>query len=227
MRVAAIWRSIRNMKATRAALLAAAIALAPPAIAAEPDDAEPSCRQLLPANPALRLGRVTGRGPVALLRDVPGCPGPAAACRSGLSVRSGATVLLGASRRDYICASRTGWIPAARVTARPADPTPPLAAWVGRWRLYDDKIVLRQHGDAIEAAGEAYWPAKNIMPANEGAFDGTAKPSENRLHFSDDQGCVLDMALVGPFLVVADNHGCGGHNVSFTGVFIRRGPTDH
>jgi hypothetical protein len=31
------------------------------------------------------------------------------------------------------------------------------------------------------------------------------------------------MTLAGPFLVVADNQGCGGLNVSFTGIFTRRG----
>jgi hypothetical protein len=35
--------------------------------------------------------------------------------------------------------------------------------------------------------------------------------------------CEVDVALAGSFLVVADNHGCGGHNVSFTGIYTRRG----
>jgi hypothetical protein len=62
------------------------------------------------------------------------------------------------------------------------------------------------------------------MPANEGVFAGTAKPAGNRLHFGDGaQGCEIDMALAGSFLVVADNHECGGHNVSFTGIYTRRG----
>ena len=212
-----------------ALLVAIAAALVLPVLAVGADDSEPRCRQLLPDDPDLRLGRVIGRGPVALLLDVPGCPAPAAACRGGGSVRPGDTLLLGASQRNYTCAFHAGsggagWIPEDRVAVRPDDPTPPPAAWAGTWRLYDDTIVLRQRVDGIEATGEAYWPAKTIMPANEGAFDGAAKPAGNRLHFADDrQGCVVDMALVGPFLVVADNRGCGGHNVSFTGVFARRG----
>ena len=84
--------------------------------------------------------------------------------------------------------------------------------------------MLKQEGDGLEAEGEAYWPSKSTPPANEGAFAGTAKPSGNRLHYGDEaQGCEVDMALAGSFLIVADNHGCGGHNVSFTGVFTRRG----
>ena len=138
-------------------------------------------------------------------------------------------MLLGRSRADYVCAfdartGSTGWLPERRVAAHPLDPAPPLAAWLGTWRYYDDKIVLKRAGDILDAEGEAYWPGKNVMPANEGAFAGTAKPAGNRLHFGDGaQGCEVDMALAGSFLVVADNHGCGGHNVSFTGIYTRRG----
>ena len=83
--------------------------------------------------------------------------------------------------------------------------------------------MLKRAGDILDAEGEAYWPGKNVMPANEGAFAGNAKPAGNRLHFGDEpQGCTVDMALAGSFLVVADNHGCGGHNVSFTGIYTRR-----
>ena len=100
----------------------------------------------------------------------------------------------------------------------------PFRHWLGTWRHYDDKIVLKHAGDILNAEGEAYWPGKNVMPANEGALAGTAKPAGNRLHFGGGaQGCEVDMALAGSFLVVADNHGCGGHNVSFTGIYTRRG----
>jgi len=35
--------------------------------------------------------------------------------------------------------------------------------------------------------------------------------------------CEVDMAPAESFWVVADNQGCGGHNVSFTGIYTRRG----
>jgi hypothetical protein len=216
---------------TAAVLLCTVVAsaAAPPALAAETTEPNAPCNELRPDEPNLRLGRVTGGGPVAFLSDGPGCPGPAAACRTKFSARLGQTVLLGRSRSGYVCAfdagrDLTGWLPQQRVAAQPIDPAPPLAAWVGTWRLYDNSIVLKQAGESLEAEGEAYWPSKSKMPANEGAFDGTAKPSGNRLHFGDDrQGCEVDLALAGPFLLVADNQGCGGHNVSFTGIFSRRG----
>jgi len=209
-------------------LFATAMTAAPAAFAADAADAELPCNQLLPDDANLRLGHVTGAGPVVFLSDGANCPGSAAACRTKFSARPGQTLLLGKSRPDYVCAfdsrtDMTGWIPQQRVAARSVDPAPPLAAWVGTWRLYDNSIVLKQAGESLAAEGEAYWPSKSKMPANEGAFDGTAKPSGNRLHFGDDQqGCDVDLALAGPFLVVADNQGCGGLNVSFTGIFSRR-----
>ena len=217
------------MNAKAALLCAGVIAAAPPAFAADGAGPEMPCHQILPGDADLRLGKVIGAGPVAFVNDGPNCPGPAVACRSKLAARPGANLLLGRSRADYLCAfdahtDSTGWLPQQRVAAHPIDPTPPLSAWIGTWRRYDDEIVLKQAGDSIEAAGEAYWPGKNIMPANEGGLSGTARPSGNRLHFGDEaQGCEVDMALAGPFLVVSDNRECGGHNVSFTGIFTRRG----
>jgi hypothetical protein len=218
-----------NVKA-KAALLCAAVMVAPPsAFSAETAGPDAPCNQLLPSDSDLRLGQVIGSGRIGLLSDGPNCPGPAAACRSGFSAAPGATLLLGKGRPPYVCAfeARTGmmgWVADQRLAARPVDPTPPLAAWIGTWRLYDNRIVLKQAGESVEADGDAYWPGKNIMPANEGSFAGTARPSGNRLHFGgdDQQGCQVDMTLAGPFLVVADNTGCGGHNVSFTGIFTRR-----
>jgi len=79
-------------------------------------------------------------------------------------------------------------------------------------------------GDRLTANGEAYWPGKSIMPANEGEFSGTAAPSGRRLHFAADapDPCVVDLTLAGEFLFANDNRMCGGHNVAFSGIFIRR-----
>ncbi|MBV9587443.1 MAG: hypothetical protein JO213_21410 [Alphaproteobacteria bacterium] len=210
-------------------LFATALIAAVPARAADTAATEPPCNDPRPDDADLRLGHVTGASRVAFLSEGPNCPGPAAACRSKFFAAPGEAVLLGASRPGYVCATGAGtggWLPQDRVAAQPIDPAPPLAAWAGTWRLYDNEVVLTPAGDGIKAGGEAYWPAKNVMPANEGAFDGTAKPSGNRLHLQDDSGaCTVELALAEPFLVVADNRECGGHNVSFTGIYTRRSGT--
>src|SRR5262249_3379643 len=117
----------------------------------------------------------------------------------------------GASRPGYVCAwyasgleARAGWIPQRRIApaALLVDLAPPLAAWVGTWQQYDNKIVLTPVGDRLSASGEAYWPSKSIMPANEGEFSGTAAPSGRRLHFATDapDPCLVDLTLAGEFL---------------------------
>jgi hypothetical protein len=116
-----------------------------------------------------------------------------------------------------------GWLPVGRVqpAMRPVDPAPALSAWLGEWRQGDDTIALSAEGDRIAAEGDAYWPGKTIMPANEGSFAGTAAPSGNRLRIVA-QDCEVEMILAGRFLVVTDNQMCGGHNVSFYGIYSRR-----
>jgi hypothetical protein len=149
------------------------------------------------------------------------------------AIARGQALLLGASRPGYVCAlfasgleARAGWVPQGLVASAvlPVDPAPPLAAWVGTWRQYDNKVVLTRVGDRLSANGEAYWPGKSIMPANEGGFSGTAGPSGRRLHFAGDGAdpCLVDLTLAGEFLFVEDNRMCGGHNAVFSGVFIRR-----
>ena len=84
----------------------------------------------------------------------------------------------------------------------------------------DNKIVLTRVGDRLSANGEAYWPSKSIMPADEGAFSGTAAPSGRRLHFAADP-CLVDLTLAGEFRFADDNRMCG-HDAAFSGIFIRR-----
>jgi hypothetical protein len=193
-----------------------------PAIAAGATDVGVACdeRSFAPDAATPRAGRAVGTGRIRVLGGTaPIVPGQA--------------LLLGASRPGYVCAlfangleATAGWIPQGRVApaALSVDPAPPLAAWVGTWRQHDNKIVLTRVGDRLTATGEAYWPGKSIMPANEGEFSGVAAPSGRRLHFAADapDPCVVGLTLAGEFLFVDDNRMCGGHNVAFSGIFIRR-----
>jgi hypothetical protein len=210
----------------------ALIAATTPVIAADAGDEGSRCieRNFAASGAELRLGRAAGAGRTRLLGDGAGCPGPGAACRGSAFAEPGQVLLLGDSRPGYVCAfaagrmpGNVGWIPVARLqpATQPIDPTPPLASWLGSWRQGDDTIALAAEGDRISAEGEAYWPARNIMPANEGAFAGAATPSGNRLRIVSHD-CEVEMLLAGPFLVVTDNQMCGGHNVSFLGIYIRK-----
>jgi hypothetical protein len=177
-------------------------------------------RSFAPDNAALRVGQAIGTGRIRIFGGT-------------AAIVPGQALLLGASRPGYVCAlfasgveAPAGWVSQGLVASAvlPVDQAPPLAAWVGTWRQYDNKIVMTRNGDRLTANGEAYWPGKSIMPANEGGFSGTASPSGHRLHFAGDgpDPCLVDLTLVGEFLFVEDNRMCGGHNAVFSSVFIRR-----
>ena len=221
------------MRSWRCCVNSAVIAIAPltaillttaavPAVAAGAKDDGGACdeRYFAPGDAILRVGQAIGTGRIRVL----GAKAP---------IAPGQALLLGASRPGYVCAlfasgleARAGWVPLGRVATatQSVDPAPPLAAWVGTWRQYDNKVVLTRIGDRLSANGEAYWPGKSIMPANEGEFSGTAAPSGRRLHFATDapDPCLVDLTLAGGFLFADDNRMCGGHNVAFTGIFIHR-----
>src|SRR5215469_15581382 len=139
--------SKRGMLSTTVAPLAAILVIiaAVPAIAAEPKNDGGACdeRSFAPDDATLRVSRATGIGRIRVLGGTaPIVPGQA--------------LLLGASRPGYVCAlfasgleARAGWVPQRRIApaALSVDPAPPLAAWVGTWRQYDNKIVLIRVGD--------------------------------------------------------------------------------
>ena len=165
-------------------------------------------RSFAPEDATLRIGQAIGADRSRVLGGT-------------VRIVPGQALLLSASRPGYVCAlfasgleARAGWIPRGRVAPAvlSVDPAPPLAAWVGTWRQYDNKIILTRDGDRLSADGEAYWPGKSIMPANEGKFSGTAAPSGRRLNFAGGgpDPCLVDLTLAGEFLFVDDNRMCGG-----------------
>jgi hypothetical protein len=59
-----------------------------------------------------------------------------------------------------------------------------------------------------------------------GELDHSAKPSLNKLKLGetddDEFACKVAMQLVGKFLIVSDNLNCGGANVTFSGVYLKK-----
>ena len=181
------------------------------------------------------LAKVVGAGKLRFHDDMNGCPRDDEACRRGNGyVLPGDVLLAGRRHAGYQCvfypdqsAGSAGWVPQDRLQLLPLDATPRWKAWVGRWRNGDNVIALTRKGDLLAASGEAYWPAANLSEeewpggSNSGAMGGEAKPVGRQVVFTDDgdDGCTVRVALVGKWLVVADNHRCGGMNVNFDGVY--------
>jgi hypothetical protein len=184
-----------------------------------------------PSATSIGLAKVVG-APKVFLKNCP--PGDAGCTEPGHApyVIPGDTVIVGARTGAAVCVAMpnrqgdsAGWVAAAQVQPLPTPPAPP-AAWVGHWtRFGGDSIDLTPKGGALVVSGAACWPACNASGRgrvpNVGDLDGKAAPVGNRLRIGSDDDCAAELWLVGSYLVVFDNMGCGGMNVTFTGVYQR------
>jgi hypothetical protein len=183
------------------------------------------------------LARVTGKksDKAFFFSDETGCPGKDS-CRTKAYVLPGDEVLVNQTAEGWVCAwyagkkyETVGWLKASQVELLPAPGKPALLDWIGTWRYYDAsgfiKIAAAEPGK-LEASGEAFWhggPSGEVV--HTGEMSGTAAPTGNRLILredpQDDDFCIVNLTLLGRYLIAADNQRCGGMNVSFTNVYTR------
>ena len=75
---------------------------------------------------------------------------------------------------------------------------------------------------ALAVEGQAFWRGLgDNIHTGEVSFE--AAPAGNVLTLKEDEDlCAVTIRLVGEHLVVSDNLKCGGHNVTFNGVYRRK-----
>lgn len=119
----------------------------------------------------------------------------------------------------------SGFLWSARLRALPS----PAPNWAGTWRFGDATIVIRP-GKArgmLQVRGETTWGGHDPERVRNGGvhlgdFLGEVRPRRDRLAYADARaGCRVRMRLLGPYLLVGDNGGCGGANVTFSGTYRR------
>lgn len=182
------------------------------------------------------IARATGAPRTYLRPDAPPCPNETAACLGRTYVLPGDTLLTGFTRGGYVCAfypgrrgGSAGFVRAEEVAVQPAT-HPAIDAWAGSWADGDDTITLRVRGAELAAKGDAYWPSAHPTLSerpygpNLGEMSGLAAPKGNTVVFADKDkdGCRVNLTLLPPYLLASDNMNCGGHNVSFTGIYRKR-----
>lgn len=133
-----------------------------------------------------------------------------------------------------------GYVPVTNLQPVPV-PTAKPGDWVGKWsRSAEADIEITALPDgALKVAGQASYgsadPGRVARGAiNVGEMEGERKPQGNLLAIGEDytdptkpwdetdrSECRARLQLIGRYLVVEDNVGCGGANVSFTGIYIR------
>ncbi|MCR0985065.1 hypothetical protein [Roseomonas populi] len=184
---------------------------------------------------------------------VRGCPNEGAACRARAYLTPGDVVLTGpshgASGGAYTCAGFVGARGAATIGCPPAAALLPLpeaeqapADWNGQWRAPEQDIVISPGSKgALVVKGDATWGMGDPERVRRGGVNigevaGEARPVNGVLAFSmgedgrtqayeagDEFTCRIRLWRRGPYLLARDNNGCGGHNVTFSGFYRRKG----
>jgi hypothetical protein len=176
-----------------------------------------------------------------------GCPSAEAACRLKAYLVPGDQVLIAAGSGNFRCATfrsvkgseTSGFLP-ARALTETSPATPALADWTGKWvREHEATLTISTKDDGLAVKGDASWGAGDPErvrrgSVNVGEIDGSGRPKGNLLALGEDYDgsvppsaterdeCRVRLRLFGRYLAVDDNGGCGGANVSFTGVYTRR-----
>lgn len=144
----------------------------------------------------------------------------------------------GAKRVKGTFTETAGYLPASVLKDVPVS-APKPEDWVGKWsRSAEAEITISAApGGKLKVAGEATFGALDPGRVRRGAvnmgeLEGERAPKGNMLAlgegydgskpFGDDRGeCRAKLRLFGRYLVVEDNGGCGGLNVSFAGIYVR------
>lgn len=204
----------------------------------------------VPVGAALGVARVGGRARLHFAMP-PGqgradCPGPSPACRAAAYLMPGDVVLtLPGPFKGYVCGwfvngkgiATSGWLasaPLQPVTLRPEDE----AGWIGTWKRIEASIrIARGKDGALAAEGEATFGAFDKArvargAVNMGDFSGRLRRTGDAAFVADDdvasfeaapkESCAVRMRRAGPYLLVEDNRACGGMNVSFSGLYVRK-----
>jgi hypothetical protein len=176
------------------------------------------------------------------------CPSAESACRLKAYVIPGDEVLVDATDAPFICTffkskggtETRGWLPRAAVQIVPPQPAP-ARQWEGKWRRdREARIVITSQQDDVQVSGDAIWGSHDPQRVKRGAIhvgelNGKGRPrgQELAIGYDPDQSafpsakdaapedCAAKLELYGRYLVVEDNRGCGGLNVSFTGIYVR------
>ena len=160
-----------------------------------------------------------------------GCPQKGIACRKAYVLPGQEVLVVGETGSDYLCAvfpnkdgDTQGWISRtalATLAAQPRQPQP-LQAWGGTWNLHEGNfITIKIVGEILAGYGLGLWHE------NDGEFSAKAKPQNDRVVFDDrtqSDDCKVSARLFGDYLLVSDNHHCGGLNVRFFGIYRRAKP---
>ncbi|GLS44290.1 hypothetical protein [Methylobacterium brachythecii] len=177
---------------------------------------------------------------------VKGCPGNRPECQDRAFLVPGDLVVTKLTKGEFACVgyvgpkgqTTIGWLPRPALTAAP-EPEQAPKDWTGRWVTPAQEITIKAaRSNLLIVTGKATWgdtpERRNTGSVHTGEIEGSMAPKDGVLAFTmGDDGrtlpheaggeyaCRIRMIRRGPYLVARDNNGCGGANVSFSGLYRR------
>lgn len=197
---------------------------------------DPTCRGgLFTDDTQFALATVGGKSRAYFYDDNDGCPvTDSAKCRTSSYLVPGDTVVISRIRTKFACAffpndkgGTAGWIETRQLLLQPRDTREMPKAWLGGWNNSGNpQIRISKDLGALRVDGEAYWPGPpgtHDWPSTHiGEIGGRVELTGNKGFYEDENLCEIRFTLLGDYLVAHDNRQCGGANVSFSGVYVRR-----
>lgn len=165
--------------------------------------------------------------------DSEGCPG-VDSCRAKAYLVNNDRVVVNREFGRFSCAwfspargrPTIGWIETADLVWTKSPLTAGLSPWLGEWKYAENSISFTNNKlvGFLNVTGSAFWKGLGDN-VHVGELDGRFEPKNGRLDYSDghdEYDCRATIRMIDGYLIVADNMNCGGVNVSFSGVYLKR-----
>lgn len=182
-----------------------------------------------------KLGRVRGNAQrKAFIWSGEGNPWREDSKPSGWLV-GGDQLVINRDREGYSCVwfisktgrSTIGWVMTSNLLSPQVKFDASTRAWRGEWTYGNNGIEFTEDKlpGNLNVTGNATWIGLNDN-VHVGEIDGRYEPKNGVINYSDGEDefdCKITMRLLGSYLIVADNLKCGGVNVTFSGIYTRKG----
>ena len=179
-----------------------------------------------------KLANVTGRKNqrAYFFGDMDGGPTNPASRRKAYLI-SGDEVIVKREYQGFSCVwyqsrkgnSTVGWIKTNRLKGKKSQAFG-YGDWIGEWKHGESDISIKRSGSSLKVYGTSLWKGLGDN-VHIGEIDKTGKPegaSFNLGNPEEQYDCLVWMTRLGKYLLVRDNLKCGGVNVTFNGVYVRK-----